>query len=121
LHRKLTNKAIEPADPDEFANFRNNAAYTNAGISVILKNVIQLASKLGVTVPKNYTTISEKITVLTDNSSGIVLEYGRLNNAAFGYYCMLTCHRWVQRDHCCKAGRRCGTKLVIVVDIHHTG
>ena len=76
----LTNRAIFPADPDEFANFKNNAAYTNAGISVVLKNAIQLAAKLGITAPQNWSMISNKITVLSDNSSGIVLEYGESNN-----------------------------------------
>ena len=76
LHSTLTNGITVLADPDEFANFKNNAAYTNAGISVILKNAVQLAGKLGITAPKNWTTISNKITVLADNVSGIVLEYG---------------------------------------------
>lgn len=64
------------ADPDEYANFVNNAAYTNAGISVILQNAIQLAGVLGITVPSNWSTISKKIAVLSDSSSGIILEYG---------------------------------------------
>src|ERR1700692_3767724 len=58
--------AVVLADPDEYANFRNNAAFTNAGISVVLKNAIQLAGKLGITVPQNWSTIRDKITVLSD-------------------------------------------------------
>jgi trehalose/maltose hydrolase-like predicted phosphorylase len=54
----------------------NNAAYTNAGISVILQNAIRLAGILDIKVPNNWSEISQKITVLTDPSSGIVLEYG---------------------------------------------
>ena len=50
---------------------------------MVLKNAIQLAGILGITAPQNWTTISNKITVLSDNSSGIVLEYGELNNVVF--------------------------------------
>jgi trehalose/maltose hydrolase-like predicted phosphorylase len=91
--QRITYGLTVSADPDEFANFRNNAAYTNAGISVILQNAIQLAGKMGITPPSNWTTISNKITVLSDNSSGIVLEYGEYNTA-FGCFYVLTCHRW---------------------------
>lgn len=54
----------------------NNAAYTNAGISVILQNAVRLAGILDIKVPNSWSEISQKITVLTDPSSGIVLEYG---------------------------------------------
>jgi trehalose/maltose hydrolase-like predicted phosphorylase len=67
------------ADPDEFANNRNNAAYTNAGVSVILKNAVTLAGILGVNVPSNWTDISDKVVVLSDNSSDIILEYDGFN------------------------------------------
>jgi trehalose/maltose hydrolase-like predicted phosphorylase len=70
---------LNETDPDEFANFVNDAAYTNAGISVILKNAIALAQVLNVTVPSNWTDIANKITVLTDPSSGIILEYDGFN------------------------------------------
>lgn len=48
----------------------------NAGISIILKNAVALAEVLDVTVPSNWTDIANKITVLSDPSSGIILEYG---------------------------------------------
>jgi hypothetical protein len=119
-HGMLMIKPILPADPDEFANFRNNAAYTNAGISVVLKNAIQLAGKLGITVPKNWTTISNKITVLSDNSSGIVLEYGKSDNVDLGCCCTLTCRRWFQWDYCRQAGRRHSMKFY-QLGWHHIG
>ncbi|KAG8864784.1 alpha,alpha-trehalase ath1 [Tulasnella sp. 330] len=71
---------LNETDPDEFANFQNNAAYTNAGISVVLKNAVYFAGVLGITPPSNWTDISNKITVLTDPTSGIVLEYDGFNS-----------------------------------------
>lgn len=41
-----------------------------------MKNAIELAGVLGLSVPKNWSTIGDKVTVLADNSSGIILEYG---------------------------------------------
>lgn len=79
LKSALISSADYPlADPDEYANYKNNAAYTNAGISVIMKNAIELAGVLGLSVPKNWSTIGDKVTVLADNSSGIILEYGEI-------------------------------------------
>ncbi|KAE9402984.1 family 65 glycoside hydrolase [Gymnopus androsaceus JB14] len=72
---------LNETDPDEFANFVNDAAYTNAGISVILKNAVALAEVLGVVVPSNWTDIANKITVLSDPSSGIILEYDGFNGS----------------------------------------
>lgn len=71
--------ARSTADPDEYANFRNNAAYTNAGISVVFRNAILLASKLGITPPARWGAIGKGITVLQDPSSGVVLEYAGFN------------------------------------------
>ncbi|KAG8988480.1 alpha,alpha-trehalase ath1 [Tulasnella sp. JGI-2019a] len=71
---------LNETDPDEYANFRNNAAFTNAGISVVLKNAVYFAGVLGITPPSNWTTISNKITVLSDPTSGIVLEYDGFNS-----------------------------------------
>ncbi|KAF9019821.1 glycoside hydrolase family 65 protein [Rhodocollybia butyracea] len=70
---------LNETDPDEFANFVNDAAYTNAGISVILNKAIALADVLGVTVPSNWSDIANKIAVLSDPTSGVTLEYGAFN------------------------------------------
>lgn len=72
---------LNETDPDEYANFRNNAAYTNAGIQVILRNAVELGGVLGVEVPSNWTTIADKITVLHDPTSGIILEYDGFNGS----------------------------------------
>ncbi|ORY91787.1 glycoside hydrolase family 65 protein [Leucosporidium creatinivorum] len=66
-------------DPDEYANFKNNAAFTNAGISVLYKQAKELAKVLNVTVPSNWSLIESNITILRDPSSGIILEYDGFN------------------------------------------
>ena len=95
------------ADPDEYANFKNNAAYTNAGISVVMKNAIELAGILGQSVPTNWSTIGEKVTVLADNSSGIVLEYGEKLIVYVLRDVFLTGCRRLQWYHRGEAGRCC--------------
>ncbi|KAG0208406.1 alpha,alpha-trehalase ath1 [Mortierella sp. GBA30] len=64
-------------DPDEYANFVNNAAFTNAGIAVTLSNSIKAASILGKSaeVPHKWSDIAENITILYEPSSEVVLEY----------------------------------------------
>ncbi|KAG0048008.1 alpha,alpha-trehalase ath1 [Gryganskiella cystojenkinii] len=69
-------------DPDEYANFRNNGAFTNAGIAMTLRNTIQAASILGRSdeVPGNWSDIADKITILYDPSGGnVTLEYEGFN------------------------------------------
>ncbi|KZP31745.1 carbohydrate-binding module family 32 protein [Athelia psychrophila] len=78
---------VNETDPDEYANFRNNAAYTNAGVSVILSNALALLPSLPAALApsaaaiKTWKNISENIIVLSDNASGIVLEYDGFNGS----------------------------------------
>ncbi|KAG0375400.1 alpha,alpha-trehalase ath1 [Mortierella sp. AD032] len=68
-------------DPDEYANFKDNAAFTNAGVSVTLRNSIEAAKILGISslTPSNWSDIADHIAILYDNSSNIVLEYDGFN------------------------------------------
>ncbi|KAI9241642.1 MAG: glycosyl hydrolase family 65 central catalytic domain-containing protein [Podila humilis] len=69
-------------DPDEYANFRDNGAFTNAGAAVTLRNTIQAASILDRLdeVPGNWSDIADKITILYDPSGGnVTLEYEGFN------------------------------------------
>ncbi|KAI5474838.1 glycoside hydrolase family 65 protein [Pseudohyphozyma bogoriensis] len=54
---------LNETDPDEYANFKNNAAFTNAGIQVILRQAIALAAEIGESVPGNWSAIADKITI----------------------------------------------------------
>jgi len=66
-------------DPDEYANFRNNGAYTNAGIKVVIAAAIEAAHVLNETVRIEWTDIMNKIDIPEDPKSGIVLEYTGFN------------------------------------------
>ncbi|OZJ06317.1 hypothetical protein BZG36_00724 [Bifiguratus adelaidae] len=68
-------------DPDEYANFQNDAAFTDAGVAVTLRNTIQAASILGKSssVPSNWSDIANNIVILYQNTSNIVLEYEGFN------------------------------------------
>ncbi|KAF9958583.1 alpha,alpha-trehalase ath1 [Mortierella alpina] len=68
-------------DPDEYANFVDNAAFTNAGIAVTLRNSIKAASLLGQSdqVPSSWSDIAENITILYEPTSDVVLEYDGFN------------------------------------------
>ncbi|KAF8923627.1 alpha,alpha-trehalase ath1 [Dissophora ornata] len=68
-------------DPDEYANFRDNGAFTNAGAAVTIRNSIQAASILGISdkVPSNWSDIADNIAILYEQSSNIVLEYQGFN------------------------------------------
>jgi trehalose/maltose hydrolase-like predicted phosphorylase len=66
-------------DPDEYANFRNNGAYTNAGIKMVMSAAIQAADILNVTAPSKWSDIANNIDVPEDPDSGIVLEYTGFN------------------------------------------
>ena len=72
-----------------------------------MKNAIELAGILGQSVPTNWSTIGEKVTVLADNSSGIVLEYGeKLIVYVLRDVCLTGCRR-LQWYHRGEAGRCC--------------
>ncbi|KAM0746041.1 hypothetical protein T439DRAFT_369600 [Meredithblackwellia eburnea MCA 4105] len=81
VHNASTGKynTYNETDPDEYANFKNNAAYTNAGIQVILELAVELAKQIEVTPPSNWTSIARNITILDDPASNIVLEYDGFN------------------------------------------
>ncbi|KAF9920549.1 alpha,alpha-trehalase ath1 [Linnemannia zychae] len=68
-------------DPDEYANFKDNAAFTNAGAAVTLRNSIEAAKILGLSAftPSNWSEIADHIVLLYENSSNIVLEYDGFN------------------------------------------
>ncbi|KAG0237760.1 Six-hairpin glycosidase-like protein [Mortierella sp. GBAus27b] len=64
-------------DPDEYANFKDNGAFTNAGVSVTLRNSIHAASILGRTneVSGNWSDIADNIAILYEKASEVVLEF----------------------------------------------
>ncbi|KUL86777.1 hypothetical protein ZTR_04773 [Talaromyces verruculosus] len=63
-------------EPDEFAFFKDNGAFTNAGIKVLLGEVAPAAAKiLNVEVPKNWSTIAEKIRIPRNPKHRITLEF----------------------------------------------
>lgn len=66
-------------DPDEYANFRNNGAYTNAGIKVVMAAAIEAAHVLNETIPTEWTDIMNKIDIPENPTSGIILEYAGFN------------------------------------------
>ncbi|ORZ05353.1 Six-hairpin glycosidase-like protein [Lobosporangium transversale] len=72
---------LNETDPDEYANHVDNAAFTNAGLAVNFENSIQAASILGKSheVPKNWSDIAEKITILYEPTSDVILEYDGFN------------------------------------------
>jgi trehalose/maltose hydrolase-like predicted phosphorylase len=66
-------------DPDEFANFRDNGAFTNAGIKIIMAAAVQAAQILGVTPRSEWVDVGDHIEVPVDPQSGITLEYTGFN------------------------------------------
>ncbi|KAG0364106.1 alpha,alpha-trehalase ath1 [Gamsiella multidivaricata] len=83
IHDPSTGRYITKnmTDPDEYANHVDNAAFTNAGAAVTLRNSIHAASILGRTqeVPGNWSIIAENITILYESTSEVVLEYEGFN------------------------------------------
>ncbi|GJJ71505.1 hypothetical protein EMPS_03855 [Entomortierella parvispora] len=74
---------LNETDPDEYANFRDNGAFTNAGAAITLRNSIQAASILGLSheVPSKWSDIADKITILYGDSGNVVLEYEGFNGS----------------------------------------
>lgn len=69
-------------DPDEYANHVDNAAYTNAGISLLMKWAITISNHLGKPVPTKYTDIAGSMHIPTsDNADNITLEYTGMNSS----------------------------------------
>lgn len=62
-------------DPDEFANFQNNGAFTNAGIKIIMAAAVEAAQVLNVTPSSTWVDVGDHIDIPVDPTSGIILEY----------------------------------------------
>lgn len=70
-------------DPDEYANHVDNGAYTNAGISVIMKWATQVSKHLKKEVNPKFDEIAGRM-FLPDsgNADNITLEYSDMNSSA---------------------------------------
>lgn len=63
-------------DPDEFANNKDNGAYTNAAISATMKWLSVIASHLGTNISSDFTDILGHVYMpVSHEDSSIVLEY----------------------------------------------
>ena len=75
--------ALNMTDPDEYANFQDNGAFTNAGTSKVLLDTIEAAKILGYEdqVPANWSEIATKIKIETTNNTDkpITLEFTGYN------------------------------------------
>lgn len=67
-------------DPDEYANFQNNGAYTNVGISQSLKWAILVADILGYDINEKWLHVMENMKLPTSHQSNITLEYDGMKN-----------------------------------------
>ena len=76
-----TYQTFNLTDPDEFANFQNNGAYTNAGIKVIMAAAVEAAYRLNVTPNSGWVDVGDHIEVPVDPTSNIILEYTGFNGA----------------------------------------
>lgn len=69
-------------DPDEFAEYVDNGAYTNAAISMTIRWATIIAKHLGKTVPDIFTHIYDHIHVpYSPDDSDLVLEYTDMNSS----------------------------------------
>jgi alpha,alpha-trehalase len=69
-------------DPDEYANHVDNGAYTNAGISAVMKWAIAVSNHLGKKVPDSYEKIVGNMYLATsDNADNITLEFSGMNSS----------------------------------------
>ncbi|KAK4055789.1 alpha,alpha-trehalase ath1 [Microbotryomycetes sp. JL201] len=75
---------LNETDPDEYANQINNGIFTNAGLQVVIQHAQELSQILNKTIPANWTDVAQNITIPTDPTSKIVLEYdGGANGGPF--------------------------------------
>ncbi|MBC3640860.1 hypothetical protein H8J56_27280, partial [Klebsiella sp. Kps] len=62
-------------DPDEYANHKNNGAFTNAGLTTVILDTLYAASWRNKSIDslnaQNWSTIANEITLLRENSSDI--------------------------------------------------
>ncbi|OBA22226.1 hypothetical protein METBIDRAFT_39797 [Metschnikowia bicuspidata var. bicuspidata NRRL YB-4993] len=69
-------------DPDEFAEFIDNGAYTNAAISFIIRWAIMIAKHLGKSVPSIFEHMVDLIHVpYSPDDDKLVLEYSGMNSS----------------------------------------
>jgi trehalose/maltose hydrolase-like predicted phosphorylase len=76
-----TYQTFNLTDPDEYANQRDNGAFTNAGIKVIMAAAVQAAQILGVTPNSAWVDVGDNIDVPIDPTSDIILEYTGFNGS----------------------------------------
>lgn len=67
-------------DPDEFANFIDNAAFTNAGIQTIMVWATDIARHLGIEPDPKWLNIADNIHIPISDSN-ITLEYSGMNSS----------------------------------------
>lgn len=73
-----TYQTFNLTDPDEFANNKDNGAYTNAGIKVVMAAAIQAAEILGLNASVEWFDVGDNLEVPVA-PSGITLEYRGFN------------------------------------------
>lgn len=69
-------------DPDEYANHVNNGAYTNGGIVQLLQWATRASEIVGDSVPKNWSTIAEKMHIPENDTLDLTLEFDGMNGTA---------------------------------------
>ncbi|GAM42167.1 acid trehalase [Talaromyces pinophilus] len=63
-------------EPDEFAYFKNNGAYTNAGIKTLLGDIGPAAANaINQAIPHNWSTIAKNIRIPIDHNNNITLGF----------------------------------------------
>ncbi|KAL6937878.1 hypothetical protein ACO0RG_004403 [Hanseniaspora osmophila] len=67
-------------DPDEFANFVDNGAYTNFGIKMLFVWAIDICKHLNLKIPKKWFDIAQKMYMPMNDSNDITLEYSTMNS-----------------------------------------
>lgn len=67
-------------DPDEFANFIDNGAFTNTGIKLLLKWAADIGNHLGLEIDPKWLEISSKIHIPISDTN-ITLEYTGMNSS----------------------------------------
>lgn len=76
-------ETLNLTDPDEYANFKNDGAVTNAGLITVLFDTLEAAKILGRSFKsinaRNWSSIALNTTLLRARDSSIVLEYDGFN------------------------------------------
>jgi trehalose/maltose hydrolase-like predicted phosphorylase len=76
-----TYELFNMTDPDEYANFQNNGAYTDAGVRLIMAAAVDAAMVLNVSYPSAWVDVGDNTDVPVDPTSGIILEYTGFNGS----------------------------------------